>query len=109
MIGAIARAALAAYERDGKLCDSAGPVPATVPPGRKYQSTPSDWNDFACLKYSLTMPQRYQYTYSRTGDSFVITARGDLDADGIFSEFTQRGTVSGGRVVLDREITVKDE
>lgn len=108
-IGAISRAAAAAYERDGKLCDSAGPIPTTPPSGRKHQSTPTDWNGFTCLKFSMSTPKYYQYTYTRTGDSFVVTARGDVDADGIFSEFTQRGAVSGGRVVLEPQITSKDE
>ncbi len=105
---AISRAAMAAYDRDGKLCDSAGPVPATLS-AKKYHSTPTDWNGFACLKFSMSEPQSYQYTYTRTGDSFVVTALGDLDGDGVFSEFTQKGTVSGGRVVLEQEITVTNE
>jgi hypothetical protein len=109
MIGVIARAAVGAYERDGKLCDSAGPVPATVPSGRKHEPTPSDWNGFTCLRFSINLPFRYQYMYTRTGDSFVVTARGDVDGDGVFAEFSQGGTVRDGRVVLDAEITVKDE
>ncbi len=108
-IGAISRGAVAAYDRDGKLCESAGPVPTTVQSAKKYQPAPSDWNGFACLKFSMTMPHYYQYAYTRTGDTFVVTARGDLDGDGIFSEFTQKGTVSAGRVVLEPQITVTNE
>jgi type IV pilus assembly protein PilA len=108
-IGAIARSAMVAYERDGKLCDSAGPVPASVPSGRKFQPTPSDWSGFACLGFSLSQPHRYQYTYTRTADGFEVTARGDLDGDGVFAEFTQRATLKGDRVVLHDKIDVKDE
>ena len=108
-IGAIARGGAVAFERDGKLCESAGPVPPVVPAGRKHQSQSSDWDGFKCLKFSLSMPQYYQYSYTRTADGFVVTARGDLDADGIFSEISQGGTVRNGSVVLDSALTLKDE
>jgi type IV pilus assembly protein PilA len=107
-VGAIARGAAAAFERDGKLCESAGPVPAKVPSGAKYQSSPSDWTAFSCLRFSMTMPQYYQYSYTPTSNGFVVTARGDLDGDGVFSEITQRATVTNGRVVVEPELVLKD-
>src|SRR5262245_49278688 len=43
-IGALAKDAATAFARDGKLCPSASsPVPAIVPRGTKYQSSPTDW------------------------------------------------------------------
>lgn len=105
MLGELARGAVAAYERDGKLCESVGPVPAEVPRGRRYQSTPQDWNAFACLRTTLPTPQYYQYSYTRTADGFVVTVRGDLDGDGIFSEFTQGGSFSSSGYLLLNEDT----
>jgi hypothetical protein len=104
----IARAAGAAYERDGTLCDSAGPVPRRVPKGRKYQSQPSEWDGFACLGFTYQSVQRYAYGYTRTVDGFVVTGRGDLDGDGVLSEFSQAGTIVGDRLVL-HALTVEDD
>lgn len=108
-VGAIARSAVVAYERHGKLCDSVEAVPATVPSGRRFQPTPSDWSGFACLGFTMTVPHHYQYAYTRTADGFVVTARGDIDGDGVFSEFSQYATVRNGSVILHDKLIVKDE
>jgi type IV pilus assembly protein PilA len=92
-IGAIARGAAAAYERETAaaeivaegslstnanhaLCDSAAAVPVAGPPtGRKYQPTTvdGDVNGFEtgdaltgwkCLKFGMTQPIYYQYWYN---------------------------------------------
>lgn len=105
-IGQIARDAAASYERDGKLCPSASsPVPATVPRGTKYQSTPTDWQadkatnaGFACLHFSMADPQYYQYDYKSTPSGFIVIARGDLNGDGVQSLFELQGHVSGGSI-----------
>ncbi|WP_437767026.1 prepilin-type N-terminal cleavage/methylation domain-containing protein [Sorangium sp. So ce281] len=92
-VGAISRAAAAAYERETAasqilagggtsdaashdLCDDAVQIPDTVPQGRKYQPDPA--GDFAtgadsgtptagwqCLKFSMSQPIYYQYDYHR--------------------------------------------
>jgi len=89
-IGAITRAATAAYERetysnellgDGQtsssfvhqLCNSAaGAVPSAVPQAKKYQPQTGDGLDFnsgdsvngwKCLKFSLSEPIYYSYNY----------------------------------------------
>ena len=103
-LGQIAREAVAAYERDGHICPSASaPVPAVVPHAAKYQSAITDWEvdkasnaGFACLGFSLSMPQYYQYSYDETPTSFKATARGDLDGDGVTSEFSIEGKLVGG-------------
>jgi type IV pilus assembly protein PilA len=89
-IGAIARAATAAYERetynnqllgDGSssttamhvLCTSAAAVPSGVPSGTKYQPSTAPGADFnsgtslagwQCLGFSMTQPIYYQYSYT---------------------------------------------
>jgi type IV pilus assembly protein PilA len=122
-LGAIAKDAAAAYERsDGMpptapsgLCASASePVPSSagMVQGRRYQSTPADWSQdasrphagFACLGFSLAMPQYYQYSYrahgkDRPGDGFKATANGDLDGDGVLSSFWITGTVGADGVI----------
>jgi type IV pilus assembly protein PilA len=104
----IGRSAIAAYERDGKLCPSASsPVPMAVMHGTKYLSAPGDWevdsatnSGFSCLKFSLTSPQYYQYDYHATATGFTLTARGDLNGDSVESEFTLTGVVTGSGIVL---------
>lgn len=95
-VGAISRAAVAAYERERpvrsgaeaegqaghQLCGSAIPVPAAVPAGLKYQPNPIAGHDYEtgddnggwrCLRFGLTAPHYYQYHYYRDG-SIVASA-----------------------------------
>jgi type IV pilus assembly protein PilA len=96
------------------LCKSgSAPVPAAIDSvkGKKYQSDPKDWNadavgnsGFACLKFSMDMPQYYMYTYTgggtgSAGDSFTAMANGDLNGDGIQSTFSITGSVNGSFVL----------
>jgi type IV pilus assembly protein PilA len=110
----IAKDAAEAYEREDRtktgaasshrICPSASrPVPASLSmvSGKKYQSSLSEWHvdaasnaGFACLKFEMDMPQYYQYGYDATPRSFVGTAHGDLNGDGVPSTFTIRGDVS---------------
>lgn len=120
----IARDATAAYENGGdplvepavrKLCPSASkPVPADrkAISGRKYQSTPSEWQadkdrnaGFACLRFEMMAPQQYQYEYVATETSFTARAWGDLDGDGVYSTFEIRGEVVGDSLRVAPTIT----
>jgi type IV pilus assembly protein PilA len=122
-LGQIAKDAAAAYERDtdgspsapAGLCASASrqvPASASMIRGLKYQSVPADWTEdasrphtgFACLGFSLDLPQYYQYGYhahgtTTPGDGFRATANGDLDGDGILSSFWITGSVGAGGVL----------
>ena len=112
-LGEIARDAAAAYERDGKLCPSASaPVPSSIASvrGMKYQSAPGEWQvdgtrnaGFACLRFSMDVPQYFQYSYtvSKTNpDAFEAVAHGDLNGDGVESTFRVRGVVQGGALKI---------
>jgi type IV pilus assembly protein PilA len=96
------------------LCKSASAsVPSSIGAvaGKKYQSASSDWNadaignsGFACLMFSMDAPQYYQYSYvsaatGAAGDSFLATANGDLNGDGVESTFQITGSVSSSFVV----------
>src|SRR5271155_3756499 len=69
-LGQIAKDAASTYDPKRGFCSSASrPVPAnmTAVSGVKYQSTAEDWEvdhaqngGFACLKFSLDMPQYFQ-------------------------------------------------
>ncbi len=115
-LGQIAKDATAAYARDGKLCPSASsPVPATVPHAAKYQSGPGEWQvdkaahaGFACLHFSMTDPQYYQYEYTATPTGFAVIARGDLDGDGVQSRFELDGHLSGGTLSVSPTIKAKN-
>ncbi len=92
------------------LCSSASsPVPSSIAAvtGKKYQSSPSDWQvdaptkgGFACLGFEMTAPQYFQYDYrlvgkgTDVGDEFHAIARGDLDADGITSVYDLSGKIA---------------
>jgi type IV pilus assembly protein PilA len=118
VIREIATAAAVAYERNGRLCPSASqPVPVSVAMlrGKKYQSAKGDWEvdkprnaGFACLDFEVNAPQYYQYRYEATATSFLANARGDLDGDGDLSNFTIRGEVKDGRVVVSPSIEEDD-
>jgi type IV pilus assembly protein PilA len=96
-VGAIARGALAAYERESAasevlaggavstsvanhLCGSAVPVPGAIPPGNKYAPRTGDTLDFEsgdtgngwkCLRFEISSPIYYRYQYLTAG--FVST------------------------------------
>jgi type IV pilus assembly protein PilA len=133
-VGAISRAAVEAYDRErmptavvaggsaapqNSLCKSATkkvPSSASDIMGKKYMSSPSDWSSdpddagFTCLKFTNDTPQYYMYNYTMTGkgsdegDSYSVTAEGDLNGDGVLSKFELTGKVSGHSVVASPSI-----
>lgn len=134
-IGAIARGARAAYERErdtsdggaaNRLCGSATSVPAVVPAGVKYMPGPGDFatgddkTGWKCLKFSMTQPIYYQYHYHQGAGylgtaaspgptGFEAAARGDLDGDGTTSLFALAGSESGGVITVSPSMEIKDE
>jgi len=121
-IGQMAKDAVTAYFKEGmsptvlafdsastvsnQLCPSiAAKVPASITSvaGQKYQSKPSDWTPaWDCLHWSMNDPQYYIYGYTATasgsdlgqpGSTFLCTAEGDLDGDGVGSTFSMAGSV----------------
>ncbi len=131
-VGRIAKDASSAYEAEGmpgdvldlgteaainhRLCSTANDTVPTgnIPPaGKKYQSSPSEWNDgsysigWQCLKFSMKDPQYYMYNYFATGETaddgtFSAIAMGDLDGDSTFSTFILGGGIKtdGGEKVV---------
>ncbi len=97
-----------------KICP---PATVTIPPGiggvkgQKYQSTALDWSPpadvlassgFPCLKFEMTAPQYYMYSYASDsipnnalsqGTVFTATANGDLNGDGVPSTFRVFGKI----------------
>ncbi len=82
--------------------------------GKKYQSSKADWSDTAdvsnnagwpCVKFEMTAPQYYQYSYtasgqSANGDGFTGQAIGNLNGDSAYSTFTILGSIENGRLKL---------
>jgi len=136
-IGAVARGAMASYERETgdpaaphKLCGTAVPVPAAVPAGTKYMPGVSAGSDFntgdsekgwMCLKFSMSQPMYYQYNYHQGSGylgpaaqspgptGFEAAARGDLDGNGKTSLFVLTGTVAGGAVSVSPTMFIDNE
>jgi type IV pilus assembly protein PilA len=89
-------------------------VPSTIAniDGKKYQSTKEDWSNatdvglnagFPCLKFEMTAPQYYQYSYGANGTSdgtFSAQAKGNLNGDTVYSTFTMLGSVQQGRLTV---------
>ena len=145
-IGAINRSAVAAYNRETSsseilaggasgsqaahsICGSATKVPAAVPANRKYQPKTVNGEDFlkgdattgwTCLRFTMTEPIYYQYTYTSGPTPQVATglalanagwlaeAAGDLDGDGTFSNFLTGGSIVNGEPVKATEVAEKD-
>jgi type IV pilus assembly protein PilA len=116
-LAAIGRDAVATHTPAGYCASASAPVPAHVLSGAKYQSAPGDWEvdraanaGFACLGFSMSQPQYYQYIYTakRGRAAFEAQAHGDLDADGLESTFTLTGdTGPDGAPVVAPQITEK--
>jgi type IV pilus assembly protein PilA len=87
------------------------PGSASAIQGAKYQSSLADWNTdmagnsgFACLHFTMDEPQYYMYGYSvsgssKPGDSFMVTANGDLNGDHVLSTFQLSGSINSGYVI----------
>jgi len=94
------------------LCTSPSvsvPTAAASIQGKKYQSSQAagvDWNadqatagkGFACLKFAMDAPQYYMYKFVTTNPTaaagtWVATAQGDLNGDGVLSTFTLNGVI----------------
>jgi type IV pilus assembly protein PilA len=139
-LGRITKDASTAYERENmagavltpgssvgishKLCVNGAAVPSAKASiqNKKYQSKASEWSDGAgwtCLKFSMSDPQYFMYTYAAdaagqagtaTG-TFTATANGDLDGDGSLSTFTMGGTIfnsSSNELVLTVTPTITE-
>ena len=101
-----------------QLCQtgSQSAIPSTITniDGKKYQSTKADWSNatdvsnnagWPCLKFEMTAPQYYQYTYtasgvSSDGDGFTGQAVGNLNGDTAYSTFTMLGSIESGRLKM---------
>jgi prepilin-type N-terminal cleavage/methylation domain-containing protein len=97
MVYAIGHAELR-YRRDhGRFlaCEAQEPVP------RGPVSFPNDRPCWKALGVQVDGQVRYRYRVSLDADSFVVVAEGDLDADGLPSQFSLNGR--------DFQLTVKDE
>jgi type IV pilus assembly protein PilA len=132
-LGQMAKDAKTSYERESmkpdilkagesadvanNLCLSATKnVPASkdLIAGKKYQSDTDpdkDWGadrktpgvGFACLKFALTDPQYYMYSYTGTAGGageFEAIGEGDLNGDTNLSRFSIKGKVEKGTVLV---------
>jgi type IV pilus assembly protein PilA len=137
-VGAIARAGVAAYERETynnqllgdqgtsqtamhTLCANAAKVPTTIPPGTKYQPAAADGLDFntgdnltgwKCLGFSMTQPIYYQYNYvTGTGScGSGATANGfEVCAQGDLNNNTIYSTFARGADVRNGQVVLSTQ
>lgn len=126
-VGAIARTAVLAFERERaqsemlgggaqsaatslSLCDTANPVPASVlsVKGKKYQPGTAPGQDFesgsatagwTCLGFSLSTPISYRYTYIKGGPYIAGPAIGAPDPGSDGFEAAAQGDQNGDGVL----------
>ena len=100
------------------FCTNSGAtVPIAPPKAAKTKVLSSDWDatTWKCLKFSINEPQFYAYGYSSSGEgptaSYTATAMGDLDGNGVNSEFvlTGGGSPTGDAQRVSLRITNEDE
>ncbi len=115
-VGSLYRGAVAYYETEhrfhstrtqetipNQFPDSVGPTPAlrlvTATRGRRFVGAPGEWDapSWQALSFAISDPRHYAYEFVSTGTgnsaAFTARARGDLDADGVFSTFERAGSV----------------
>ena len=110
--------AAAVFEERHRMCPSASrPVPLDVSAisGRPYQTSAHEWQvdaptdaGFACIRYEMPQPQYFQYSYFATPTSFLARARGDLNGDGVLSDFMWTGDVRDDHAVIAPHIYERD-
>lgn len=110
-VGAIARGAVGAFEREHivgstaghALCKTAQPVPADVPKGVKHATSTSPGKDFdtgddttgwKCLKFTMSTPIYYKYEY-RVGGNYKCPSRGGVDPGPNGFEISAEGDLDG--------------
>jgi hypothetical protein len=67
-------------------------------PQHKCESIPAEWDAWRELDFYIDEPRYYQYGITSTPTGFVARAVGDLDCDGMTSEYTLVGEVVEGNV-----------
>lgn len=103
---------------DGQLAPPGPPAAAPMTPAAgscckqpkgRCTPTPADWQhpSWQALHFEIPDPHYFSYELKPTADGFIVRAVGDLDCDGTFSRYEQRGTLRNGEVVLD-EMTSTD-
>lgn len=121
-IGAITRAAIAAYQKElgpsemltggndaspasHQLCGTAQLVPATVPAGTKYQPSSQQGEDFqtgdhltgwSCLGFALSQPTYFQLSYAKDDSPIAPDSPAKCDTDCF--EAGARGDLDGDGV-----------
>ncbi len=83
------------------------PGSACGQPNQRFAPDPQAFagEPWRTLGFSVDDPHYYQYRVARSGNGFVVEARGDLDCDGLFSRFSIAVTPDGpGPLSTENEI-----
>jgi type IV pilus assembly protein PilA len=137
-VGRIAKDASSAFERETMAAGviatgSSGDIGRQLCPGstksvpdgigkvkaQKYQSSVGEWNDdpgWACLRFTMSEPQYFMYSYSVSGSlsaaggAFQAIANGDLDGDSTPSTFSLSGALrtDDGELVVGMEPSIQE-
>ena len=95
--------------------ESAPLTPSQVPRGELARDLPGTWNHptWRLLDFSFDVPHAYSFELvSKNGpdvSTFVATARGDLDGDGVLSTFESSGSIKPGQAPVSFPLEVTRE
>ena len=102
---------------EGRFPDSAPLTPPSTPRGRKETDAPGAWDTPTWKALAFRpgpegVPHAYAFSFESTsgGSAFVAQAHGDLDGDGVLSDFSERGVLdpSTGEISWDA-VSIVDE
>ncbi|MEO1271538.1 MAG: hypothetical protein AAFX99_25880 [Myxococcota bacterium] len=93
---------VAYYQDKGKLPPSAGPTPNMVPKGTQVSVDADAWDaeGWKAIRFMVHKPVYYQYAMVNDGDTSMLSAKGDLDGDGVTSEFLVKIHVEDGEATV---------
>jgi hypothetical protein len=83
-------------------------TPAEVPCGEAVATAATAWQHptWAALHFSVSEPHYYSYQLDSAGvgpaATFIVSAFGDIDCDGIFSTFLREGEIAGHDSTITR-------
>ncbi len=74
-------------------------------PGHKHPVDAEAWDvePWKTLLFSIDDPSYYQYRITRDDSGILVEARGDLNCNGIFSQFARRVTPDGAGQLYSKD------
>ena len=76
-------------------------TPATPPTGSKFPAQPTSFTmdtAWSAIGFAIDLPCYYTYGASGSATAYTVISVGDLDGDGVTSQFQRRAELNGGEI-----------